>query len=353
MRTTIGSADSSQMSALVSDLGRHLMVNPTSVMPFLEFDDLMPELLQLIARGRHSLVCGGHATPHLLLAAHKAEMSVDETLSVSPFTLDAATIKKALTTPADILYIANPNRVTGANLGLTDLKYLAEAIPNGFLIIDEYYYDYYGISGMALLAKYSNVIVLRSATALLGLGTSETGYVVASPTIIEHLVERFAPARIPASTYSVLSAALKNDQSLGIRLRLLHDEMLRVSTVLTRLGIQNRITAADFLLLRVASPVNTGNYLARYRIPFDNLDGYPQLTNYLRYKMQAEVNNDELITAFQKMPQEYYRMIGVDTRAVTIRRAGESLSFERSGTRSGLSDRLGQRSFRTHEVVAK
>lgn len=353
MRTTIGLVESSQMSSLVSELARRLMVTPHSLLPFLDFDDFMPELLKLVAKGRHRIVCGGHLTPQMLIAADKANMAVEETLCASPFTLDVPTIRAAIQTPTDIVYIANPNRVTGANVGLQDLRYLADAIPDGFLIVDEYYFDYYGISGLALLEKYSNVIIVRSFTASSGLGSSDAGFIIASPTIIEHMTERTSPNRMSTTKYRVLETALQNEQALAIRLIDLHNEMLRVSTVLTRMGIQNRITAADYLLIRVASPTQVGNALAAHSVPFDNLDGYPQLKNYIRYKVEAEINNDELIAAFSKMPLEYYRMVGVDTRTITLRRPAESVRFERSTARSGLSERLGSRNKRLTEIVAE
>ena len=160
---------------------------------------------------------------------------------------------------------------------------------------------------------------------------------VASPTIIEHLVELLSTRPVTTTKYKVLATTLDNDQALGTRLRMLHDEMLRVSTVLTRLGIQNRITAADFLLLRVADVASVGNYLAKLRIPFDNLDGYPQLKGYLRYRVQSEMNNEELIHAFSKMPLDYFRIAGVDVRLTTLKRPGEIVIDDPQPARANIA----------------
>lgn len=353
MRTIVATAERSQVSSLINDLARRLMVTSHAVLPFPDFDDFMPELLKLIAHGRQRLVCGGHVTPNMLIAADKAEMSVEETLSASPFTLDAVAIRSAIQNTSDIVYLANPNRVTGANLGLQDLRYLAEAVPDGFLIIDECYFDYYGISGLALLEKYPQVIIFRSLTAPFGVGPHDSGYIVASPTIIEHMTERISPALMPATKLHPFEAALENEPLLATRLVTLHDEMLRVSTALTRLGVQNRISAADFLLIRVASPAEVGNSLAARRLPFDNLDGYPQLKHYVRYRVQTEAENDELIAAFSKMPLEYYRMAGVDARMITLRRPSETIPLGRAASRSGLSQRVSRRSRSLTKVEAE
>jgi histidinol-phosphate aminotransferase len=334
---SITTVDNQQVSDLTRTLGRRLMVTPESIYPFMDFDDLMPELFTLLAQNTDNIIGGGHLSPDALIAADRANLRVHETLGVSPFALDCDTIASAVSSPRDIIYIANPNRTTGANVGLSDLRHLVEQIPEGILIVDEYYYDYYGITAVPLLMQYSNVVILRSFTASFGIGSAEAGFVVASPTIIEHLAERFSTRAVTTTKYKVLATALDNDQALGTRLRMLHDEMLRVSTVLTRLGIQNRITAADFLLLRVADVTSTGNYLAKLHIPFDNLDGYPQLKGYLRYRVQSEMNNDQLIHAISKMPLDYYRIAGVDARITTLKRVGETVVPDRLPARKQTS----------------
>ncbi len=320
---TIPTVSQSQVAELTHTLGHRLLVTPESIYPFMDFDSFLPELLSLVTHGTSRVVGGGHLSPDILIAADRANQAIHETLSVSPFAIDCDTIAAAITSPKDVVYIANPNRVTGANVGLSDLKQLVEKIPEGILIVDEYYYDYYGISAIPLLQNYANVIVLRSFTSSFGVGSSDSGFLVGSPTIVEHLMERIPSNSVSTTKYRLLATAVNNAEVLANRLRGLHDEMLRVSTVLTRMGIQNRITAADFLLIRVADIVATGNSLAKARVPFDNLDGYPQLKGYLRYQVQSEMNNENLINAFSRMPLDSYRVAGVDVRRTTLKRPSE------------------------------
>lgn len=320
---TIPTVNQSQMMELTQSLSRRLLVTAESIYPFMDADQFLPELLSLVSHGTSRIVGGGHISPDILIAADRANQSMHETLSVSPFATDCDTIMQAITSPRDVVYLANPNRVTGANVGLNDLRMIVERIPEGILIVDEYYYDYYGISAIPLLQDYPNVVVLRSFTASFGVGSSDSGFLVGSPTIVEHLAERIAVSAVSATKYKLLSMALNNAEVLSNRLRFLHDEMLRVSTVLTRMGIQNRISAADFLLIRVGDVTAAGNFLSRQRIPFDNLDGYPQLKGYLRYQVQSEMNNEQLIKAFSHMPLEFYRVAGIDLRTTTIKRPSE------------------------------
>jgi hypothetical protein len=92
---------------------------------------------------------------------------------------------------------------------------------------------------------------------------------------------------------------------------------------LTRQGVQNRITATDFLLMRVADPARVGNFLAKHGTPIENLRGYPGLDNYVRYVIQSPLSNDRLLNAFQRMPADYYKMDDIDKRGVMLRRSAE------------------------------
>ena len=166
---SLTTVDNQQVTDLTRTLGRRLMVTPESIYPFMDFDALMPELLKLVAHGADQIIGGGHLSPDALIAADRANLRVHEILGVSPFTLDCDTIAAAVTSPRDIIYIANPNRATGANVGLSDLRHLIDRIPDGILIVDEYYYDYYGITAIPLLQQYSNVVILRSFTASFGI----------------------------------------------------------------------------------------------------------------------------------------------------------------------------------------
>jgi hypothetical protein len=90
--------------------------------------------------------------------------------------------------------------------------------------------------------------------------------------------------------------------------------------------------------MRVADPSRVGNALARYGTPVENLEGYPGLENYVRYVIQSPMSNDRLLSAFERMPSEYYRMDDIDDRSVMFHRpAATEMKPERSGKNSRLA----------------
>jgi histidinol-phosphate aminotransferase len=246
-----------------------------------------------------------------------------EALGVSPFVGHADDTLELLTSAGDTVYLGNPNWVTGANFSVKDIERLAAAIPDGLLIVDEKYFDFYGISALPLLQQYGNVMILRSLTSGFGIDHDASGFVVSSPERTEQLRNRYDWSGLSRTLMTILSTILVSADALSQRLALIHNEALRVAKGLTELGVQNRMTSADFLLLRVADPIRVGNFLARSNAAPENLEGYPGLEKYIRYRLQSPLSNDSFLSAFGKMPREYYHLDNLDRRAVLLHRPAD------------------------------
>ncbi|HUV29553.1 MAG TPA: aminotransferase class I/II-fold pyridoxal phosphate-dependent enzyme [Acidobacteriota bacterium] len=325
-----------QTDNILEQVARRAMVARSRVLLFQDFTEAMTSLLGHVNRLQDKLLVSGHAAPDLAIAVDRAELTLTELLGPSPFAGGPRPVLQNIARGDELVYVANPNRVTGASCALSGLRDIAEAIPNGTLVIDEHYYDYLGITAVPLLDLYSNVTVIRSFLTGPGSGCEESGFIVAPKDLIRHLRGSFERQRIPAAIRSGVMTMLADGAPQGERLKRLHSEMLRIATTLTRLGVQSRITATDFLLLRVADPKRVGNFLAAHRAPIENLDGYPGLNNYVRYRVQSERFDDGFLQAFKKMPREYYRIKTIDKRAVTYHGWEQGRSGSRGGTR--LSD---------------
>ena len=348
--TTMNSIVESPVDDLTAMTAEKLKTSKSAILLFGTFTEAVTELLRIFYKPQSLLVGAGHVTPEIEIAADRAEIELVEALAASPFSSDVEGILPAIRSPHDLIYVANPNRVTGANYTIADLERLARAVPHGALIIDEHYYDYFGISGFPLLDILTNLVIVRSFTTGDGPNSSDAGFILGNPDTMKIIKDSSRIKSLPSSTGRTILSTLVNDEILATQLRELHEEALRVASTLTRLGVQCRITPADFLLLRVASPKNVGDFLVRYNSPVDNLDGYPQLKSYLRYTVQSVNGNERLLEAFKKMPEEYYQMRTADGRAVTINRpaniarAGNKRFRQKSGSRPGTLARQPTRS---------
>ncbi len=313
---TISSADMNDLIALIT---RKTMTNRAMIRPYTETVPFLTGLLRQLYRPGCRLLAAGHVEPDIEAAANRAEVQLTESIGPSPFSGSLKAVLDSVSSPRDVIYVANPNKVSGANYSLADLKQLAEAVPDGALIIDEYYHDFFGVTGLPLIESFPRVILLRSFASAYSIRSSASGFAISNPTMIAAMND-FAPAEeFSATIRKVILMTLTNDEAMTMRLREVHEESLRVASILTRLGAQSRITATDFLLIRVADPAQVGNQLARAKVAIENLDGYPSMQHYIRYRVQSPLTNDKLIQAFEAMPPEAYRMKSLDLRKITMR----------------------------------
>lgn len=300
-----------------------VQVSEKKIMPFAELCSVMVELLKLSSRPGSRFISDGLAAPEIEMAAHRAEIEHLPVSAPSPFAGDTGSILQAIESKNDVLYIANPGRTTGSNFSLSELKDLARAVPNGLLIIDEQYFDYFGISSIPLLELFDNVVVVRSFTASFGIYSSDAGFLVTNAERIEQLKPTLSGEKISLTVRKTILATLVNDEALATRLHEVHEESLRLATTLSSLGVQVRLTATDFILIRVADPQAVSQYLNRHKVPMEHLVAYPRLKEYLRYRIQSPISNDRFLCELKKAPPESLKVTSVDKSTIRMQRKGE------------------------------
>ena len=304
---------------LVALIARKTMTGRSSVWPFTDYTEFLTNLLRMFYKTGARMQSAGHVAPRVEIAANRAEIELVESIGPSPFSGSLQSLLETVSSPNDIIYVANPNRVTGANYSLADLQRMAETVPGGAVLIDEYYYDFFGISGAPLLESFPNIVLLRSFAASFGIRSSDAGYVLANPRTVSAIRESIPDTGFSTTIRKTILMTLVNDEALNMRLREVHEESLRIANELTRLGAQCRLTATDFILLRVADPERVAAELARVKVSVDDLNNFPAMKNYLRYRIQSPLSNDKLLQAFRSMPPETFRMKSIDRRTMTMR----------------------------------
>lgn len=308
-----------RLDVLTTEFGQRAGATASMVEPFADFTDLMTDLLARRSGTCRSLLVAGHATPDIQIAADRAGLELVEALGESPFRGDMARLFRALRRDA-LIYVANPNWVTGANYSLRELEQVAAAIPDGTLFLDEKYFDFFGITGLELVQRHPHVMVLRSPAAGFAVGVEDPGFLIGAPILVRSLRGVAPWSRLSAAQCRLLSSSVSTEDAVRKRVDEVRREGLRLATELMRLGIQNRLAAADFVLLRVADPRRVGNYLAGRGTPVENLHGYPELANYMRCRIQSPRANDRFLMACSRMPREYFYLPDVDCRAQLLRR---------------------------------
>ena len=320
MSPSIGQSKQESLMALAAD---RVSADQGMIFPFTDYTRFLTELLKLSDGQFRRLVAIGQVQPEVAIAADRADTDLVELLPASPFTADAVGAVKEFESAAELVYLANPNRVTGASVSFSELRLLAKATSDGLLIVDEQYADSFEISARPLIDSYANIVVLRPLSSVAGPGFADAGFAVADERLIKRLNAFAAAESLSAGQRQLIVDRAIDRRMSEVQAGERHNEALRLATSLNRCGVQGRITAGDFLLLRVADPKCVGNYLARMQVPVENIDGYPQMKNYMRYRIQQPSVNDRLLESFRRMPPEYFHMRPSRLRKTTLRRGPE------------------------------
>lgn len=136
---------------------------------------------------------------------------------------DLAAMVYALTERTRLLLVCNPNNPTSTALPLAALAQLLAAVPREVcVIIDEAYIEYATLdpadASVALLATYSNLVILRTFSKVYGLSALRVGYALAGSEAFVQALDRVRqPFFCNAVAQAAALEALKHGEAIAAR----------------------------------------------------------------------------------------------------------------------------------------
>ncbi len=101
---------------------------------------------------------------------------------------------------SDLVFVCNPNNPTGAVLGADFLAELLARNPRAVFVLDEAFIEFTARieSAVPLLARFNNLLIMRSMTKAYAIPGLRLGYVVAAESLIARLTRGKAPWTVNA-----------------------------------------------------------------------------------------------------------------------------------------------------------
>lgn len=210
-------------------------------------NELIQAVFQACCRPGDAVVT---ATPGFSVYARVARVLGVDNLEVpldADFAFDVPAMVEA-SRSASLVFLASPHNPTGSEIDHSGVEAVARAC-SGIVALDEAYFEYSGTSGMDLLDRLDNLVILRTFSKAWGLAGFRLGYMVARPELISPV----SKARLPFSVGLLQQLAGVAALSMADRLRsavgLVVEERERMYRILSRsVGFRVYPSRANFLL---------------------------------------------------------------------------------------------------------
>ena len=217
------------------------------------------------------------------------------------FSLDLPAILAAIgrEQPA-LVFLAYPNNPTGNLFSARDVRTIIEASP-GLVVVDEAYYAFASDSFVPHLARYPNLLVMRTFSKL-GMAGLRLGFLAGSPAWLGQLEKLRLPYNVGVPTQLIAGkllehheVLLKQAQQIKLDRADLYGQMGEVR------GVQVYASEANFLLFRVANAAKVFTGLKQRGVLIKNLDGgHPMLKDCLRVTVGTREENEKFIAALKE-----------------------------------------------------
>jgi histidinol-phosphate aminotransferase len=224
--------------------------------------------------------------------------------SPMPFGHDLGAIRRAITPHTRVVFIANPNNPTGTWVPAAELRrFVADVPAHVIVVLDEAYYEYAGgldiQNGIAWLADFPNLVVVRTFSKAYGLAGLRVGYAVSHPSVAAMLNRVRQAFNVSSIALAGAVAALEDDAHVEAAVRVAVAERVRVAAALNALGTKTVPTAGNFLLIE-AGPNALQRYdaLLRSGVIVRPVVNYA-LPHHLRVTLGTIEQNERFLAAWQ------------------------------------------------------
>jgi histidinol-phosphate aminotransferase len=171
------------------------------------------------------------------------------------FALDAAGVLSACREGIKLVFLCTPNNPTGNLLDRAAVEQLCEQLSGkAIVVVDEAYIEFAAVESLVgRLARYPNLVILRTLSKAYALAGARCGALIAHKDIVELLRRVITPYALPTHTIeSVLTFTNAEHRAASSRrIVAILDERARLTEQLARLPLIRRVwpSSTNFLLV--------------------------------------------------------------------------------------------------------
>lgn len=254
------------------------------------------ELIQLLLLSAESGTCVVPSPTFVMykMIAKWLQRQISEVPLSADFSLNAKDVLHVcVREKASIVFLACPNNPTGNLWDQEEVSKIAKGF-GGLVVIDEAYLPFSNHHFLDLVGH--NVIISRTFSKM-GMAGLRLGYLIADPTLIDHLNKIRMPYNINALTQAAASFLLQHSDVFDAQIKEICSNREKVFASLKNMqNIEVYPSKSNFLTFRCADANTTFEHLKSNGLLIKNLHGsHPSLKNCLRVTIGTEDENNQFL----------------------------------------------------------
>ena len=219
----------------------------------------------------------------------------------SDFSLDVPRLLSAIAEHAPaVTFLAYPNNPTGNLFDAGAMRAVIEASP-GLVVVDEAYHAFAGKSFVPELARYPNLLIMRTLSKL-GLAGLRLGLLIGRPEWLSELDKLRLPYNVNVLTQLIAARVLERLDVLDAQAAAIRAERARLFAALQSVpGALAFPSDANFILFRVPRAEAVFRGLKARGVLIKNLsNSHSSLSDCLRVTVGTPEENDRFLAALKE-----------------------------------------------------
>jgi histidinol dehydrogenase len=193
---------------------------------------------------------------------------------------------------ARLTWLCNPNNPTGELLPLGFIETVVEGTP-GVVAVDEAYFEFSGVTAAGLIARFPNLVVVRTLSKAFGLAGVRVGYALAGTRISAALRRVRPPGSISVLSEALGVEALRRQDEMRKRVSAIAASRDTLSSALAELGLEVHPAAGNFLLVRTGT--GAAPWLLRRGLVVRTFPSASPLKEFVRITVRTVEENARLV----------------------------------------------------------
>lgn len=173
-------------------------------------DELIDLLIRVFVSSEEEIVINPPTFPMYEFYGKLSGVKILSVPRTNDFKVNTKGILRSISAKTKIVFIDSPGNPTSVVTSLSTFEKILKE--NVIVVSDEAYFEYCGKTVLPLMAKYSNLVVLRTFSKWAGLAGLRIGYAIANPALVIQLLSIKAPYNVNSVAQMIACNVLDNRQ---------------------------------------------------------------------------------------------------------------------------------------------